>query len=336
MNPGARLRQGLRDMLAYVTREVDDPQAKLEIARSFLAQEIEAWRDGEVDESAMKAEARRVLERAPGVLYHDELAENYAPQMLTDVVQAAREAGLEYVSDAQPAVSQEALFPSDALAGLHERASGDWVRFEQLSDFRVLRCFRYSIFCPSGGVDRRREAARLLGLWAGGELKVVQGDPDGEDGAEFKSGPINLRTNDPRLAEFLTRLADVFPLRTPVDPATHAPLADRILHLWVRRAIELHTAPPPLVSVPGERPTLSPLARFQAANGETLLATLRHSVTQVDEPSVRAIVPLIDGTRTHRQLAQEVARLFEVPVAEAPARLEEILANFATNGLLAA
>ena len=206
-------------MLVYVTKDLEEPEAKLERARSFLEGEIGAWSDNEADEAAMKSEARRVIAHAPAYLYHDELTENYAPQMLTDVVMAAREAGLDYLCDAQPALSQEALFPSDGVAAMHEQARGDWVRVEQLADFRVLRRFRYSIFCPApSGVDRRREATRLRGLWACGDLTVAKPDPGAEDCASFEAGQIKLRTNDPELARFLTRTS-----RTLSAPDTARP-----------------------------------------------------------------------------------------------------------------
>ena len=91
----------------------------------------------------------------------------------------------------------------------------------------------------------------------------------------------------------------------------------------------------PLVAIPGERPNVSPLARIQAANGETLLPTLPHFMMQVDDPSVRAFVPLIDGTRTRSELALEVERLLDVSAAEARARLDEMLTKFARAGLMA-
>ena len=92
---------------------------------------------------------------------------------------------------------------------------------------------------------------------------------------------------------------------------------------------------PPLVLVPGDRPSVSALARVQAANGESKLATLRHNVILVEDASVRALVPLIDGTRTRADLAGEIAQRDEASVEEAAARLDEILAKFARFGLLA-
>ena len=118
--PGSRRRQAIRDMLLFVTKGVEDPEAKLSLARSFLSQRIEAWSDGEAEEYTMKSEARRILDRAPEVLFHDELGEDYAPQLLSDVVAAAAQHGLTYLCDAQPNLSEEALFPSDPLAGTRE------------------------------------------------------------------------------------------------------------------------------------------------------------------------------------------------------------------------
>jgi predicted O-methyltransferase YrrM len=334
--PGARLRQAIRDMLLHVTKEIDDPREKIERARSFIADEIEAWADGEADESAVKSEARRILEHPPGILYHDELSEHYAPQMLSDVVAAARRFGLDYLADAQPGMSQEALFPSDALAAMHERARGDWVRFEQFGDFRTLRRFRYSIFGHRGAIDRRREAGRLLGLWASGELSVLRGDVQAGEGAEFEAHGTRLQTNDPGLADFLLGLAALFPLASPLDAVAGNPaLADRVLHLWVRKAIELRTAPLQMVQAPGERPTVNVLARVQAANGDARLATLRHTTVQIDDPVVRALVPLMDGAMTRGELAGELARRLELPIDAAARHLDEMLAYFARAGLMA-
>ena len=337
VNPGSCVRQGLRDMLLYVTKDVEGPAGKLEAARAFLAEQAEVWLDSEANQNAMKIEARRSLDRAPQVLFHDELAETYAPQLLTEVVEAAAACGLAYLCDAQPSLSQEALFPSNAFAGERKRAGGDWVRFEQLLDFRTLLRFRHSLFCREGGrIDRSLEAKRLRGLCASGDVRVIDANAEAEGGAAFEAGTIKVRTNDPMLARFLVRLADIFPLAEPLDLVSDTPsLAEQIVRLWARQAIQLHTAPPALVSLPGKRPRLSLLARVQAANGETLLATLRHAMIEIEEPSLRALVPLIDGSRTREELALDVERLLEVSAAEAPAHVDKILTIFARVGLMA-
>ena len=335
--PGSRFRQAIRDILLTVTEGVEDPAAKLTLARTFLAEQIEVWADSEADEYAMKNEARRILMRPPEVLFHDELGDEYAPELLGGAVACAVRHGLGYMCDAEPRLSEEAFFPSDAFATTRQRSGGDWARFEQLADLRAMRAFRHSIFFRGGSADPKPDPARLKGLWACGELTVAQPDPAAPGGAAFEApGGVKFTTNDPNLVEFLTALAAAFPLALPLDDASANPrLANHVFRLFFRQAILLATTQAPLVLVPGDRPRVSALARVQAANGESKLVTLRHNMILIEEASVRSLIPLIDGTRARADLAREIAQRDEASAEEAAARLDEILAKFARFGLLA-
>jgi hypothetical protein len=153
----------------------------------------------------------------------------------------------------------------------------------------------------------------------------------------FEAGPrVKIKTHDPKLARFLTALAAAFPLAVPLDAASeNRVLAEHIFRLFVGQVIQLYTGQLPLVAVPGERPNVSLLARVQAENGGAALATLRHNMIRIEEASVIALVPLIDGTRTRGELALEIARRDDVSTPVASARLDEILARFARAGLMA-
>lgn len=334
--PGSRIRQALRDMLLYVTDGVDDPREILELARAFLAEQIEAWSDDDPDERALKVQARRKLAKSPESLFHDELGAEYAPQLLSDVAAAANAVGLEYLCDAGPLVTQEAFFPSAKFDAARARAAGDWVRFEQLADFHAMRDFRNSIFCRGGGIDRRREAARLRGLWACGELRALDADPKAPDSAAFavRSG-AKLSTNDPKLTRFLTALAETYPLSLSLDEAAKSPaLAEYVFRLFLSQVIRLQTAQFPLTATPGERPIASPLARFQVANGQPSATTLHHTMVSLEDPSVRAFIALLDGTRTRADLSREIAASHNVPRTVAEIRVTEALAALARAGLI--
>jgi SAM-dependent methyltransferase len=334
--PGARLRQAVRDMLVTVTNGVVDPPEKLEIARAFLAEQIEAWSSTEADESALKSVAKGIFRKAPEVLYHDELAPGYAPEMLSQVIARAKAFGLSYLCDVEPNVSAEAFFPTDAFAPLRARSGGDWARFEQLADFRNLRPFRNAIFARGGAPDPRRDAARLRGLWASAELKIESADPNAPEGAAFvSSGGAKLRTNNPALAGFLTRLAEAFPLALPLDgtPDLDA-LADHIYQLIVTQVVRIVTTPQPFVARSGDRPKANALARVQAERGEIQLATLRPAMIRIDEPRMLAFVPLMDGSRTRVELVQEFGRLLAVAQDEAERRLDESLTELGRRGLM--
>ncbi|MGO9418425.1 methyltransferase domain-containing protein [Roseiarcus sp.] len=334
--PGARLRQAVRDMLVTVTDGADDPAERLEIARAFLAEQIESWSDTDADESALKSVAKGILRKAPEVLFHDELAPGYAPEMLSQVIARARPFGLAYLCDAEPNVSAEAFFPTEPFASLRARSGGDWGRFEQLADFRNLRPFRNAIFARGGAPDPRREAARLRGLWASADLRIENADPNAPEGALFvSSGGAKLRTNNPALAGLLTRLSETFPLALPLDAALELDaLADHLYQLFVTHVVRLATVPQPFVDRPGDRPKANALARVQAGRGEMQLATLRHAMIRIDEPRMLAFVPLIDGSRTRVELVQEFARLFAIAQNEAEWRLDESLAELGRRGLM--
>ncbi len=333
--PGARLRQAVRDMAFVAAEGIDEPRAQLERVRAFLAEQIESWSDTEADEAALKAVAKGMLRKAPEVLLHDELAPGYAPELLLEVTRRAGGAGLAYLCDAEPNLSAEGFFPTEASAPIRVRAGGDWARFEQFSDFRDLRPFRNAIFARGGAADWRRDPARLQTLWASADLRIE--DVGGAEGALFISaGGAKLRTNNPQLVALLTRLAESFPGAVPLDLGPEIEgLADHLYRLFVSQVIQLGAAPPPLVARPGPRPTASPLARVQAARGETKLATLRHTMAQIAEPAALTIVSLMDGTRTRGELADALGRLSGALPDEAARRLDEALAGFARLGLMA-
>jgi hypothetical protein len=71
-----------------------------------------------------------------------------------------------------------------------------------------------------------------------------------------------------------------------------------------------HTAAPRVTSEPGERPLASPIARRQVATG-SIVTTLCHESVNVDHPVVRRLLPLLDGTRTRRELAAALGTALE-------------------------
>jgi SAM-dependent methyltransferase len=334
--PGSRLRQAIHDMLRTVTDTAEDPKQKLDLARSFLAEHIEVWSDDKPGEMALKLEARRILSNPLEVLFHDELNEDFAPQLLSDAVAAGARSGLTYLGDAQPKLCEEALFPSDAFAAIRERAGGDWARFEQLADFRSLRRFRYSLFCR-GEADRRREPTRLRGLWACDQLTVLEADTGAPDGAAFKAANgAKIKTRDPKLSTFLVTLATAFPLAVPLDAASESPdLAKHIFRLFANQVIQVTTGQWPLVAVPGERPKASALGCLQAANGESIIATLRHQMVEIDDAPARALLALMDGARTRHELTLEMMNSDKISYEIASARLGQMLTKFAEAGLMA-
>ncbi len=335
--PGARFQQALRDMLVFLTEGVEDPKAALDLAWAFLGEQIETWSDKEADQALMKGRAKHMLAYKAEVLYHDELSAHWAPELLSQVVARAAAFGLSYVCDARPKLNTQAFFPTEAYASIRARANGDWARFEQLADFRELRTFKNSVFARGGAVDQRRAPARLRGLWASADLWIEEPDPDAQDGALLLSQDgVKLRSNNPELVGLLTRLTEAYPLSLPLaDTPGLDSLADHLFGLFVSGVVQLYSAPLALARVPGERPAASRLALEQAARGETVLPSLLQSMVELEDRTWLAMFPLMDGTRTRAELAENLRQVSSVPPGEAMQALDELVAGLARVGLMA-
>ena len=335
-HPGSRIRQALRDLLLDATNGVEDPREKLGLARAVLVEQLATWSETDPVEHAMMVQARHVLTRSPEVLFHDELGAVFEPQLLSDVVAAARRVGLDYLCDASPRLCSEAFFPTERFDAARARASGDWSRFEQLQDFVVMRSFRNSIFCRGGGIDRRLDPQRLRGLWATGELQALPSNPEASEAFAFRSVEgAELSTNSAKLAEFLAEVAAAFPSSVSIDAiAEDADLAEHVARLFVTGIIRLWTAPFAPATTPGEFPVANPLARFQAAQGDTTLATMRHTPIKIDDEASRIFVTLLDGTRTRTDLANAILARESISAELAAARVSTALAELTGLGLM--
>lgn len=333
--PGCHLREALRDPMRDAVRHIDDPAQKIDVARKTLGRFIELWSEDDPFQKALIVEAREALKHPPALLYHDELGDIYAPQLLGDVVAAARAEGLEYLCDAKAKHSAEALFPSGRDLG---QSRADWARFEQAMDFSEMRRFRRSIFCRAGAVDRQLRPERLKNLWASADLTRLEADPGQSDGFVFRAhNGAEIVTHDESFAALMTQLGDAWPQSIPLHEIASDPdTADSLLRLFVAKIVSLQTAPLRFAASPGERPLASPLARAQAAQGEEYLASLRHRPVHMADSGARRFITLMDGARTRKQLAEIMSKESGLAPVQALARTLAAVGEMARLGLVVA
>ena len=335
--PGCRIREALRDMLLVATRDIADPMQKLRRAREFLEYQIGGWEVSDPLCTALKMEAAAALKRDPEVLYHDELGEYFEPQMLTQVVAAARANGLDYLCDTHVALMNEALFPGPRVASALGWSGGDWVNFEQLLDFTGMRRFRRSIFVRQGKVGERRfEPQRLAGIFADAELTRDEPNPEKPGSFTFRTPKEEeLVTTNPEVAAFLQTLAEAYPraLDLSVYAAGHE-LPQPFLEVLFSGALTLRTRPLACTLTPGERPLASPLARAQASIGEFKVASIKGGATRLGDEGVQAFLLLLDGTRTLSEIAEAMAARMNVTYADAMDRTPGVLAHLARLGVM--
>lgn len=336
--PGCRNRQTLRDIMLDAAGGVADPQQRIAAGRAALEFHLERWDMDKPHLRAVAEEARDLLRRPDGVIFHDEMGEVYEPQFVSDVVAAARRHGLDYLGDTQLALAADLLWPGDFAAAAAARTGGDLVRYEQLKDFEDGRAFRQSLFCRAGAaIDTRFDAARTRGLYASGALDPIEGaaHPEGQLFRTLQSSEVETR--DPRLIDIFARLTAVYPRNVPLAELTEDPeLIQALANLFCMGALELTTIAFPVVSAAGERPTVGRLARVQAEGGLHVVTSQRHTPVEVRDAGARQFLMLADGSRTQDELAAEMATLLDMDIEKAHGQVHDGLRAFVRLALMEA
>ncbi len=133
----------------------------------------------------------------------------------------------------------------------------------------------------------------------------------------------------------MAKLAAAWPRSLPV-----AELVDdderrmALLRMYWADLLELAPAPSAFQVEVSERPAASPLARLQISRGETRLITLRGTVVTLDDPVSRFFVSLLDGSRTHDEIAEAMAGQVGEPLDAVRAALPDQLKALARMPLL--
>ncbi len=329
VDPGCRVRQVLRDLMHDRLKGIDGPAEKIKAAHETLHAFIDVWDDADAFQLALKTEAQDMLKRPPALLFHDELGSFYLPQRLSTVSEAARSRGLEYLCDTR---SRDI---GDMLQSAESHETSEWIALEQTRDFAEMRRFRQSILCrASGPIPRSFTPNRLEGLFATAALTPTQ--IEGSDGFGFRTAKGDeFEVGDPRLGAFLSDLGACFPAALPCADFIDQPeLSEALIALFAKDIIELSAAALPYATEAGDRPLASPLARAQIAEGERVLASLRHKPVRLEDPTARYLLSLLDGTTTRRELADAIAKHINILPTEALVQVEAALTEFVKLGLL--
>jgi hypothetical protein len=168
----------------------------------------------------------------------------------------------------------------------------------------------------------------------------------------MKAALAYLAEKWPRAVPFAELLEAAEAQHAPTEGTLERPIQkemDLANRLWIisqRNLVELHRVPPRFALQAGERPVGYALARRQAEAG-VYVTNLRHETVTLDATG-RAVLSLLDGTRTRGQVQEELggllaqlARSEGKPDVTQPASggdstgvLDKVLAHFAQSALL--
>ena len=251
-------------------------------------------------------------------LAHDLLADDWGPAWFSDFAGHAGRHGLQYVGEASFHRFTGPWEP-EAEASLWKLAGGDRTGYHQLMDFMVWRRFRDSLLCRAGHeVAHHAIPARVKDL-------------------RFRpAGPLDPSENEPILAALATHAPHPVGFDALADQlgADADVLADALLRLAQRSRVTVHFDPPVLGTAGPERPTVSRLARRQAATGSPFCSTRLGGIVKLDGDVIRSLLGLADGTRDRAQIQRDLQAGGGPQLA--PAQLDQALKDLAAMGLLEA
>jgi hypothetical protein len=307
--PGGYFRMAMRDMLLHEFGDIGDPEAKIAAAFDFLKPFVEAEPSNNAPVEMYRNLAQALLDRDRHQLFHDEMGEVFAPQSLTAVVSAAHGVGLRYLCDVEgKRLFQTFLEPDDDED--EEDIDRAVVRTAQSIDYREACFFRCSLFVRNTIHPSRLFDPNLIErLWI--STRFVFDEKEGQ----FRHGDKHLKLSDERMNAAFHKISAARRARIPfaglVDDEVRR---QAFIRLFSVDYVELHTGPPPFVSKVGERPMSSPLVRAEIGLGRKAVARLDHTLLEIDQPHLRALLSAADGNRTIAEIARAVDGVF--PAAE--------------------
>jgi methyltransferase-like protein len=271
---------------------------------------------------------------------------------------------------------QAGIFPPHVVETLNQ-ISDSLIAKEQYLDFLKGRRFRQTLLCHREcPLDYTLRPERLAAFSIASPLRPENPEVDLRSRTVTTFvGPKNssLATDNPVLKAAALTLGKVWPQALPFDKllttaraaggrgetndfesltADTQALGDLLLRAYAGNMVEFHVCPPRFVTVPGERPVASPLARLQSRE-HAVVSNLRHYTTTIDSDVGHHLLQLADGSRDRKGVLDALVALVEsgaftieregAPVSDGAeirkffaAELERNLADLARHGLLVA
>jgi methyltransferase-like protein len=292
--PGRHLREMFREMMRYHVRAIENPAERILKSREFLELMLGARMLSPAMSAIVEQQAKALLAHDDGALFHDDLADINDPVYFRDFAAHAARHGLQYLGEAD---FFEMFDPRGSLAFLGD----DFLEREQYLDFLRLRMFRQTLLCHDGiALDRRIGPQSMERFLFSAPFKEVEG------GQIEGLHAVRISALDDIVRRVTAAMGEVYPLPLSFDElepyaGDRTALAEILFALFTGGFAEIHVYDFPCEETVTERPRASRLARYQASRGR-YVASACHHVVELDEMG-RALMPLLDGTRTVGEIA---------------------------------
>jgi len=328
--PGSHLRNIARDALRWGGQRELSPEHQVAAGLELLHLAARSRPAGDIYRRLLEERAAKIEKRSAAATYHDELAPAYEAISILELLERARDHGLEYLSEAElPHPSDPALQPEVAKQVV-ELAGDDCAAQEYVFDFIRMRMFRETMLVRSGRSPQHKTTAAALPRMRFTSALIAT-EPDqpsarawlGEDGTR-----VNC-TQEPVVAA-VDSLTAAWPRALAYveveEVLTGAGLLREqvpglLLQMAMARLLHLHLWEAPVVCHISERPRASAASR-QEVLVHPHVANLWHKTVQFCDPPARALLLLLDGQHDRSEILRELRQQF--PSMD-PAGLEKAL-----------
>ena len=330
--PGWKASDVIRDAMMLNSFGAETPQEKLARAKDMLTLiESGLWENNPL-QSALQHTAQKLRGQSDHYLLHEYLEAVNTPCYFLEFAAAAQQAGLAYLSDAEPQLSFPSTYGSKVALGLNGLAvnAGREMR-EQYLDFAVGRSFRKSLLIHAERADAildQPEGSAFTSMFLAADLRLqaAPATAPAQQRQYLTARGATLTSHDPlahtlmdllaqswpksvSFAEILEAATKNAPARTPED-MTEALLA-HVIALVQSNALYYRLEPSSYQSSQSKPAliagALSLLPEVIKPGAQVSMHNLWHQgVTPPADPLSRHIMGMMDGSRTATELRSAV------------------------------
>ena len=302
--PGGHLRQMVRSVLQLHAGWLPGPADQVRESRALLellTREQDREDPGNV---ALRAELRETAARTDQAIAHDDLSPDYEPVWFHEFVSHLAAHGLQFVAEAERAVSDDAGLSVATRATL---AALDPLTREQYRDLLRCRRFRQSLVCHAGIEVSSQPRADAID-----RLHLVASGPWAEQ--LMRSGDASASVADAALTAPARRLIeavrDAWPATVDFDELVRRGVGPEqarglVVEGLAAGLVAVTSRPGRAAAGPGPSPLVTPLARQQARSDDTIV-NLHHQPVRIGDPPMLALIAALDGRRDRAALAAEL------------------------------
>ena len=317
--PGWHARSIVRDMMLFHDRP--DLPARERVQRGRALVELVASsvpKSQQVYAALLREEIETLDTVNDSYVVHEELEAENHPVYFSDFAQSAEAAGLRYMCEAYPSVTDVQL--SAELRDQLRQLSADDIQYEQYLDFVRNRTFRRSLLCRADRTVAREPVPEAVPSMFLRARCVAEATASAEPGTEVfrTSAGTSITMSHPMVRAALHALIDARPAALSFDDlleqtrarvgaegtVSREMLADAMLRCAMVRLLDLTTHAERCATRPSRSATASPLARHEART-ESLVTSLSHVQVRLSDFD-RALLTRLDGTRDERALVDEM------------------------------